>query len=396
MPSGDTLASVRKYAIWGTPTSPEHEEWVRAVGVQFEDDGFMAVDDVSDADFVLNMFDAADPKAFRRASRGTYSAAFYELPEAPEDALKESYPMLVRTLSNVVLLRVPDKGVWFTTMERGTYHVPDDPAAIYERLEPLATSRLVIDNEWIPDLEPELWDGDEITADIGDAGRRLDELDLLPSPFPVEEYLSGRDLRHVMRLYSVGGLSYGNLSARKDETRFWMSASGVDKSQLESVGRDFLMVKDFDDDRRHDRAQRSTRHRASSRVGRRDRALDDLPGTSRRRGDPSCARVDGGDRRYRHQLSVRDAGARRRCRGSRRAGAGSGTRGDRTSKPRHHLHRRDPVGDPRSRCAEGTPPGPYDLSRSAVNIASAGATITSFMTHHRQIASITKSCSTSR
>ena len=107
----------------------------------------------------------------------------------------------------------------------------------------------MIDNEWIPDLEPELWDGDEITADIGAAGRRLDELDLLPSPFPVEEYLSGRDLRHVMRLYSVGGLSYGNLSARKDETRFWMSASGVDKSQLESVGRDILMVKDFDDDR---------------------------------------------------------------------------------------------------------------------------------------------------
>ena len=52
-----------------------------------------------------------------------------------------------------------------------------------------------------------------------------------------------------MRLYSVGGLSYGNLSARKDETRFWMSASGVDKSQLESVGRDILMVKDFDDER---------------------------------------------------------------------------------------------------------------------------------------------------
>ncbi len=240
---------MRTYAIWGTATSPAHEEWVRAVGEQFEQDDFVAVDDVAKADFVLNMFDAADPKAFRRASRGTYSAAFYELPEAPKDALKESYPMLVRTLSNVVLLRVPDKGVWFTTMERGTYHVEDDPGAIYERLEPLATSRLVIDNEWIPDLEPELWDGDEITADIGDAGRRLDELDLLPSPFPVEEYLSGRDLRHVMRLYSVGGLSYGNLSARKDETRFWMSASGVDKSQLETVGRDILMVKDFDDDR---------------------------------------------------------------------------------------------------------------------------------------------------
>ena len=62
------------------------------------------------------------------------------------------------------------------------------------------------------------------------------ELDLLPAPFPVHEYLNERDLRHVMRLYQVGGLSYGNLSARKDATRFWMSASGVDKSQLEVAG----------------------------------------------------------------------------------------------------------------------------------------------------------------
>jgi ribulose-5-phosphate 4-epimerase/fuculose-1-phosphate aldolase len=137
--------------------------------------------------------------------------------------------------------------VWFTTMERGTYQVSEDAAEIYERLAPLATSKLVIDNEWIPDLEPELWDGDEITADIGAAGRRMGDLDLLPAPFPVHEFLSERDLRHVMRLYSVGGLSYGNLSARKDETRFWMSASGVDKTQLDVPGRDILMVTGYDE-----------------------------------------------------------------------------------------------------------------------------------------------------
>ena len=68
---------MRKYAIWGTATSPEHEEWVRAIGKQFEADDFLYVDDIAEADFVLNMFDPEDPKAFRRASRGTYSAAFY-------------------------------------------------------------------------------------------------------------------------------------------------------------------------------------------------------------------------------------------------------------------------------------------------------------------------------
>jgi ribulose-5-phosphate 4-epimerase/fuculose-1-phosphate aldolase len=238
---------MRSYAIWGTATSPSHEEWVRAIGAQFERDGFELVDDIAEADFVLNMFDAADPKAFRRASRGTYSASFYELPDPPEDALKTSYPMLVRTLANVVVLHVPGEGVWFTTMERGTYRISDDPAEVFERLAPLAKSKLVIDNEFVPDLEPELWGGDENTAELAAAGKRMDELDLLPAPFPVHEFLSERDLRHVMRLYQVGGLSYGNLSQRLDADRFWMSASGVDKSRLEDVGRDMLLVSGYDE-----------------------------------------------------------------------------------------------------------------------------------------------------
>ena len=238
---------MRRYAVAGVPTSPALEEWVRSIATEFERDQFERVESVDDADFVLNMVDGANPKAFRRKARGTYSASFYELPEVPDDVLKESYPMLVRTLANVVLLHVPGQGVWFTTMERGTYQVSEDAGEIYERLSPLATSKLVIDNEWLPDLEPELWDGDEVTADIAAAGRRMGDMDLLPAPFPVHEFLNERDLRHVMRLYSVGGLSYGNLSARKDETRFWMSASGVDKTQLEVPGRDILMVKDYDE-----------------------------------------------------------------------------------------------------------------------------------------------------
>ena len=237
-----------KYAIWGTSTSAGHAAWVESVGKEFEGDGFTRVDDVLEADFVLNMFDASDPKAFRRQSRGTYSASFYELDAVPDDVLKTSYPMLVRTLANVVVLHVPGEGVWFTTMERGTYKISDDPAEVFERLAPLAKSKLVIDNEFVPDLEPELWGGDEVTADIGAAGKRMQELDLLPAPFPVHEYLNERDLRHVMRLYQVGGLSYGNLSARKDANRFWMSASGVDKSQLEVAGRDILMVTGYDED----------------------------------------------------------------------------------------------------------------------------------------------------
>ena len=55
-----------------------------------------------------------------------------------------------------------------------------------------------------------------------------------------------RDLLHVKRLFGIGGLSYGNLSARAEGSSFWMSASGVDKRRLRSVGGDILFVDGYD------------------------------------------------------------------------------------------------------------------------------------------------------
>ena len=201
---------------------------------------------------VLNVVDGARPRPFRRRSRGTYVVALVEAPVTAEDVLTTTYPMLVRALANIVLCYAPDGSVWFTTMERGVYSVGGPTVravadGVVDRLLPLAGSRLVIDNEFRADLEPELWSGDEQTEQIRTAGRRIGELDLVPAPFPIEELLDERDLRHVKRLYGIGGLSYGNLSARQDERRFWMSASGVDKTRLETIGRDILLVSDYDE-----------------------------------------------------------------------------------------------------------------------------------------------------
>jgi ribulose-5-phosphate 4-epimerase/fuculose-1-phosphate aldolase len=237
-----------RYVIAGQATSESLDRFAEEMGAALERDGWERRHDVAEADLVLNLVDPAAPKAFRRRSKGTYSATLYELPESPAEVLKASYPLLVRSLANIVLLRVEGEGVWFTTMERGHYGIDDDPVETVNRLVPLATSKLVIDNEFRTDLEPELWDGDEVTEDIKSAGARMGDLDLLPAPFPIEDLLDERDLRHVMRLYGVGGLSYGNLSARKDDTRFWMSASGVDKSRLETPGRDILLVTGYDSD----------------------------------------------------------------------------------------------------------------------------------------------------
>jgi hypothetical protein len=242
-----------RYAIVGNPRSPELERLVGRLRVALERRGFTHDKAGTEPDLVVNVVDPEMARPFRRRARGTFVVALYER-RPGEDGLAVSYPLLVRALANVVLGHEAGGGVWFTTLERGHYEVapsngPDSLAdEVASRLTPLASARLVIDNEFRTDLEPELWDGDEITEQLCDAGRRLDELDLLPSPFPVEDLLSDRELRHVRRLYGLGGLSYGNLSARKDTERFWMSASGVDKSKLEAPGRDILLVAGYDAD----------------------------------------------------------------------------------------------------------------------------------------------------
>jgi len=214
-----------------------------------EEQGFEPAEERETPAIVLNLVDAEEPRPFRRRARGTFAAALWSLPETPGDVLRETYPMLVRALANISLCYVPGQGVFFTTMERGCYLVPEGPQlaeTVVARLEPLATSRLVIDNEFRRNLEPELWDGDGLTREIAETGRRLDRLGLLPAPFPVENLVSERDLRQIKRLYAIGGLSYGNLSARKDADRFWMSASGVDKTKLDEPGRDILLVSGYD------------------------------------------------------------------------------------------------------------------------------------------------------
>jgi len=247
-------AHVASYALTDCPDS-RLEGFAAELSAALDAAGFARALDTKEASLVVNLVDVADPKPYRRGSRGTFVAGVFAQDTPPpsfDEGLRQGYPMLVRALANVALCYVPGEGVFFTTMERGHYSVRAEgaalAAAVVERLDPLARSRLVIDNDFVPNLEPELWNGDEITRQIAAAGERLDRLGLLPAPFPIEELLSERELRHVKRLYGIGGLSYGNLSARKDANRFWMSASGVDKGKLVQPGRDILLISGYEPD----------------------------------------------------------------------------------------------------------------------------------------------------
>lgn len=236
------------YLIHGEP-SPKVQGFLEGLGKALETQGFRYNPDSKAPNLVLNAISPENPRPYRRRAQATFVASVLELPAFPENPLRALYPYLVRALSNVLLAYVPHQGVKFLTLELGHYDEPNGEG-FYERvagrLKPIACSRLVIHNIFHRDLEPELWQGDELTESMYRAGKKLKEWDLLPAPFPIEEILPPEDLRHVKRLYGIGGLSYGNLSVRKDERRFWMSASGVDKANLKEIGRDILMVKDYD------------------------------------------------------------------------------------------------------------------------------------------------------
>jgi ribulose-5-phosphate 4-epimerase/fuculose-1-phosphate aldolase len=218
-----------------------------------------------DVHVVVHLLDPEDARPFRRKNAPTFVIAVAELPEPPSDLLATGYPLLVRGLANLaVLLSEDDDGpiVHFVTLEQGTYcvgHVGDDDKffrQVFDRVEPLARSRLVIANDFVDDLPRELWNGDEQTLEVARAGERLAALDLLPTPYPLDRVLAPRDLRHVKLLFGIGGLSYGNVSLRRIPRtesaygpEFWMSASGVDKGNLRVVGRDVLLVRGFDPER---------------------------------------------------------------------------------------------------------------------------------------------------
>jgi ribulose-5-phosphate 4-epimerase/fuculose-1-phosphate aldolase len=255
----------RTFAWSGAPLGERLLWFADGLRAVMLDEGYTEVDTPGpEVAVVLHFVDPDAAKPYRRKNAPTFVVALAEFPETPVDILRTGYPLLVRGLANLTVMVSPTGHgsiAQFVTLEQGTYAIESETddaaffADVFARVEPLASSRLVIGNEFTYDLPVELRDGDDITRQITRAGQRLAALDLLPAAFPIEEILSDRDLRHVKLLYGIGGLSYGNVSARRvvpygnPEPQYWMSASGVDKSALHQIGRDILLVNGYDESR---------------------------------------------------------------------------------------------------------------------------------------------------
>ena len=214
-------------------------------------------------DLVLNFCHADDLHPFRRNLKSSFVASMIEVDSIresanPENILNQVYPYVIRTLSDLAVIVSSDAqsrkvNTFIVTLERGLYQIKKSPLThqyyqqLYDYIIPLASATSVTDNIFIPDLPEHLRCGCEAVEQIRKASRKFAEESMLPEPLPLEQFLSRDDRKHLEQLTGRSGISYGNVSARHNCTeKFWISASGVDKTNLTTIGRDILLVNGYD------------------------------------------------------------------------------------------------------------------------------------------------------
>ncbi len=219
------------------------------------DQGYEISSDIDDVNFVLNLTSLEHLRAFRRKSKSVFVISILSGENSNGSMRAECYTALIKTLSNLLIYAVNDKSenfdVYFTTPEAGFYNLKYDPLEVFKRILPIANSHFATDNILIPDLPKKYWNGSPIVDQIKHYGRELDNMGVLPVPFPLREVLPEKDMRHLYKIFGITGASYGNLSARErieelGNSTFWMTGRGINKSNITKVGKDVMLVKDFD------------------------------------------------------------------------------------------------------------------------------------------------------
>ncbi len=208
------------------------------------------------SNFVLNIIDLDLPKAYRRKNEEEIVVSIACIRGSGSDLKTICYSALIKSISNMLFCIVTaDDGVltkgYSVTPEVGFVEFPFTPDKMFKYMYPVISSHFVLRNKISTDLQlkenQQITEADDIILFAGE----LKTLGVLPAPFPLIQFLDQDLIDHLFRLYQIKGLSYGNLSIRNysykmEETTFWMTARGVDKSQLKGIGKDLLLVTGYE------------------------------------------------------------------------------------------------------------------------------------------------------
>jgi ribulose-5-phosphate 4-epimerase/fuculose-1-phosphate aldolase len=244
-----------KFSVIKNGIDPVSDNIAESIIQKFLEHGDQLSDDVNEIQFVLNLTAVDHPNIYRRRSQSVFVISLVTGYNLNGTARSVCYTTLVRSLSNMLICAVPTNGhgteIYFTTPEAGFYHLSFDPEAVYQQILPIAGAHFATDNIMSVDLPERYCGSTPVVEKIKQYGRVLNELKVLPAPFPLQEFLPPEELRHLYKIFGITGASYGNLSARENieelgDTTFWMTGRGVNKANLSRVGKDILLVKDFD------------------------------------------------------------------------------------------------------------------------------------------------------
>ncbi len=215
------------------------------------------IDPFGKSDFVLNLIDLDNPIAYVRKGQEEKVISIALLKNYRTDMKSACYIALVKTLSNMLFTIVDDGRDdnvtgYSITPEVGFVRFKFSPEKMFEYMFPVISSHFVLRNKIDTDLDI---NEDQKIPEIDDLiifAKEMKVLGVLPAPFPLTKYLDQDLIDHLFRLYQIKGLSYGNLSIRNayyktEGTSFWMTARGVDKSQLQGLGKDLLLIKGYDE-----------------------------------------------------------------------------------------------------------------------------------------------------
>ena len=158
---------MKHFAMFGDyEKTPALKRFAEGIQKQMEKHGYERVSsDFPRLQLVLNFVDPNKPRPFRRKGNGTFVVTITESEQPASSILHAGYPILIRSLGNLMIFidrSKPVSSTYFITLEQGCYAVTrseDDDQyfqEVFERLRPLATSRLVINNIFHPDLPEDL------------------------------------------------------------------------------------------------------------------------------------------------------------------------------------------------------------------------------------------------
>ena len=224
----------------------------------FINKGNQLSDNLNEINFVLNITSIQNPKLFRRRSKSIIVITITADSNDYANLKAACYSSLIKSLSNQFIYIYTGKSkpffkcgqTFFTTPEAGFYYIQFDPQKLYELISPIANSHFATDNLVYDDLPKRYYSGSAVVEELKVYGKEMDKMGVLPAPFPLKEILGEFELRHLYKIFGITGASYGNLSAREvipelGENTFWMTGRGIDKSNISEIGKDVLLVKDF-------------------------------------------------------------------------------------------------------------------------------------------------------